>query len=156
MNATCKVPFQTTFLLFSRQVVSDSLRLHGLYPNRLLCPWGFPGKNTGLGCQPLLQGIFPTQESNPGSPTLQADSLPLSHLASPPSPAPTPQLTLLAHIFLLTYSPLHPGKYFGEIPGPTLSEFWYVLQLLQIPISTKLLKNMEQRKIKPKDQKREC
>ena len=52
-------------------------------------------------------------------------------------------------------SPLHPGKYFGEIPGPMPSEFWYVLQLLQIPISTKLLKNMEQWKIKPKDQKRE-
>ena len=127
-----------------------TLRLHGLYPNRLLCPWGFPGKNTGVGCHLLLQGIFPIQESNPGSPTLQVHSLPLSHLASPP-----PELTFLAHVFLITCSPLHPGKYFGEIPGPMPSEFWYVLQLLQIPISTKLLKNMEQRKIKPKDQKRE-
>ena len=26
----------------------------------------FPGKNTGVGCQFLLWGIFPTQESNPG------------------------------------------------------------------------------------------
>ena len=26
----------------------------------------FPGKNTGVGCHSLLQGIFPTQESNPG------------------------------------------------------------------------------------------
>ena len=26
----------------------------------------FPGKNTGMGCHALLQGIFPTQESNPG------------------------------------------------------------------------------------------
>ena len=33
---------------------------------RLLCPWGSPGKNTGVGCHSLLQGIFPTQESNPG------------------------------------------------------------------------------------------
>ena len=31
-----------------------------------LCPWGFPGKNTGVGCHFLLQGIFPTQESNLG------------------------------------------------------------------------------------------
>ena len=32
---------------------------------RLLCPWDSPGKNTGVGCHFLLQGIFPTQESNP-------------------------------------------------------------------------------------------
>ena len=34
---------------------------------RLLCPWDFPGKSTGVGCHFLLQGIFPTQGSNPGS-----------------------------------------------------------------------------------------
>ena len=28
----------------------------------------FPGKNTGVGCHFLLQGIFQTQESNPGLP----------------------------------------------------------------------------------------
>ena len=44
----------------------DSLRPHGLQPTRLLCPWDFPGKDTGVGCHFLLQGIFPTQESNPG------------------------------------------------------------------------------------------
>ena len=44
--------------------MSDSLRPHGLYPARLLCPWDSPGKNAGVGCQFLLQGIFPTQESN--------------------------------------------------------------------------------------------
>ena len=33
--------------------------------SRLLCPWDFPGKNTGGGCHFLLQGIFPTQASNP-------------------------------------------------------------------------------------------
>ena len=38
---------------------------HGLYPARLLCPWDFPGKNIGVGCHFLLQGIFPTQGSNP-------------------------------------------------------------------------------------------
>ena len=27
---------------------------HGLYPSRLLCPWGFSGKNTGVGCHVLL------------------------------------------------------------------------------------------------------
>ena len=36
----------------------------------------YPGKNTGVGCHALLQGIFPTQGLNPGLPTLQVDSLP--------------------------------------------------------------------------------
>ena len=31
---------------------------------RLLCPWDSPGKNTGVGCQAFLQGIFPTQGLN--------------------------------------------------------------------------------------------
>ena len=33
---------------------------------RLLCPWNSSGKNTGVGCHALLQGIFPTEGSNPG------------------------------------------------------------------------------------------
>ena len=32
--------------------------------SRLLCPWDFPGKNTGMGCHALLQGIFSTQGLN--------------------------------------------------------------------------------------------
>ena len=47
-------------------VLSDSMRPHGLQPSRLLCPWDSPGKNTGVGCHSLRQGIFPTQGSNPG------------------------------------------------------------------------------------------
>ena len=33
----------------------DSLRPHGLQPTRLLRPWDFPGKSTGVGCHCLLQ-----------------------------------------------------------------------------------------------------
>ena len=40
---------------WSCSVVSDSLRPHGLQPTRLLCPWDFPGKSTGVGCHCLLQ-----------------------------------------------------------------------------------------------------
>ena len=47
----------------SPSVVSDSLRPHGLHS-----PWNSPGKNTGVGRLPLLQGIFPTQGLNPGLP----------------------------------------------------------------------------------------
>ena len=52
---------------------------HALQPSRLLCPWDFPDKNTGVGCRFLLQGIFPTQGLNLHLLRWQADSLPLSH-----------------------------------------------------------------------------
>ena len=48
----------------SRSVVSGSLWPCGLQPARLLCPWGSQGKNTGVSCQSLLQGIFLTQGLN--------------------------------------------------------------------------------------------
>ena len=66
--------------------MSDSLQPHGLYPARLLHPWDFPSKNSGVGCHFLLQGIFPTQELNPHLLCFLhwlVDSLPLSHLGSP-------------------------------------------------------------------------
>ena len=62
-------------------VLSNSLQPHGLWPTRLLCPWDYPGKNTGVGCHFLFQRIFPTQGSNL-CPTWQVDSLPLSHLGN--------------------------------------------------------------------------
>ena len=34
--------------------VPDPQRPHGLQPSRLLCPWDFPGKSTGVGCHCLL------------------------------------------------------------------------------------------------------
>ena len=39
----------------NRSVVSDSLRPHRLQPTRLLHPWHFPGKSTGVGCHCLLR-----------------------------------------------------------------------------------------------------
>ena len=54
---------------------------------RLLCPWNFLDKNTGVGCHFLLQGIFLTQGSNPHFFHLlhwQAGSLPLVSPEIPP------------------------------------------------------------------------
>ena len=63
---------------WSRSVVSDSSRPHGLQPTRLLHPWNFPGKSTGVGRHCLLlqramipqKGIFkyPTQEAKTNYP----------------------------------------------------------------------------------------
>ena len=41
--------------------MSDSLRPHGLQPTRLLHPWDFPGKSTGVDCHCLLQNHHKTQ-----------------------------------------------------------------------------------------------
>ena len=52
-------------LLFSRSVMSNSfVTPWTVFLQGPLSPWDFPGKNTGVGCCFLLQGIFPTQRSN--------------------------------------------------------------------------------------------
>ena len=66
--------------------MSDSLRPYGLYPTRFLCPSDSPGKNIGVDCHFLLQGIFPTQGLNLCLSQLlhwQVYCLPLSHLRNP-------------------------------------------------------------------------
>ena len=61
----------------SLSVVSDSLQPHELYG-----PWNSPGQNTGVGSLSLLQGIFPTQRSNPGLPHCRQILYQLSHQGS--------------------------------------------------------------------------
>ena len=79
-------------------VMSDSLRPTGLWPTRLLCPWDLPGKNAGVGCHSLFQGIFLTQRLNPLLVHWQVDSLPLSHLGSP-----LETMLFLPSLFLVLY-----------------------------------------------------
>ena len=62
----------------SQSVMSDSLWPHGLYS-----PWNSPGQNTRVGSLSLLQGIFPTQGSNPGLPHCKWILYQLSHKGSP-------------------------------------------------------------------------
>ena len=64
-------------------------------PARLLCPWDFLGKNTGVGCHFLLQGIFSIHGWNPCLLHWQADSLPLSHQGSPDGQSVTATSCLL-------------------------------------------------------------
>ena len=63
--------------------VSHSLQLHGLWPARFLCPWKSAGKDTGVGCDSLLQGVFLTQGLNPGQLHCRQSLYHLSHLGSP-------------------------------------------------------------------------
>ena len=48
----------------------------GTVATRFLCPWDFPGQNTGVGCHYFSSGDLPNPGFEPRSPTLQADSLP--------------------------------------------------------------------------------
>ena len=68
---------------FSRSVASEFLGPHGLQPTRLLCPWGSPGKNIGVGSRSLLQGIFLTEGLNLGLLNCRWILYHLSHLRSP-------------------------------------------------------------------------
>ena len=62
----------------SCSVMSNSLRLHGLYS-----PWNSPGQTTGVGSLSLLQGIFPTQGLIPGLLYCRQILHQLSHKGSP-------------------------------------------------------------------------
>ena len=62
----------------SRSVLSDSLWPHVLYS-----PWNSPGQNARVGRLSLLQGIFPTQGSNPGLPHCRRILYQLSHKGNP-------------------------------------------------------------------------
>ena len=59
----CQLSHKGSPKILSHSVMSDSLQPQGLYS-----PWNSPGQNTGVGSLSLLQGIFPTQGSNPGLP----------------------------------------------------------------------------------------
>ena len=69
-------------------VVSNTFATPWTVANMRLCPWNCPGKNTGVGCHFLPEGIFLTQGSNSQLLCLlhwQADALPLRHPERPRS-----------------------------------------------------------------------
>ena len=65
--------------VLSRSFMSDSLQPNGLQPPGSFVHGDSPGKNSGVGCHFLLQGIFPTQGSNPGLPHCKRLLYHLSH-----------------------------------------------------------------------------
>ena len=58
------INFNKVLKTVNHSVVADSLWPHELQSARLFCPGNSPGKNTGMGCHALLQGIFRIQGSN--------------------------------------------------------------------------------------------
>ena len=96
----CKVP-EETVLSHNRDSGSEthSVMSNSLQPCGLYSSWNSPGQNTGVGSLSLLQGIFPTQRSNPGLPSLQEDSLPAEPQGKPKNTG-LGSLSLLQQIFL--------------------------------------------------------
>ena len=69
----CSLPGSSIHRIFQARV---------LQPTRILHPWDFPGKNTGVGCHSLLQEIFLTQGLNPGLPHCRQMLYRLNHQGS--------------------------------------------------------------------------
>ena len=91
-----------TMLCAEFSAVFDSLWAHGLQPSRFLCPWDSPGKNKRVGWHALLQGIFPTQGSNPR----------------------------LLHCRRILYQLSHQGRFFWWSPVPDAPDSHLVLVLV--------------------------
>ena len=96
----------------------DSLRPCGLQPARLLRRWDLPGKNTGVGCHFLLQGIFPTQGLNLGSPAFQVDSF----LSEPPG-KPWATSNVLTKYAFFCFVPSLPSSYVS------LQRFFFLMHI---------------------------
>ena len=110
-------------------VVSDSLQLYGPYPPRRHCPWDSPGKNTGVGCHALLQGIFPTQGWNPHLDVSCIGSLPLASLPTESLNSPRYNHSLCQNS-PASHPPLQPWSYYyyKGLPG-----FWDCSVTVQWP-----------------------
>ena len=78
---------------FYREVGKEKVKVAqsclALWPHGLYSPWNSPGQNTGVGSPFLLQGIFPTQRSNPGLPHCRRILYQLSFQGSPTEPTGT-------------------------------------------------------------------
>ena len=84
----------------SRSVVSDSLRPHRLQPTRLLYPWDFPGKSTGVGCHCLLPPWTIVQAK-----TLEWVAYPFSRGSSRPRNGPRrPRVSCIAGGFFTNWA----------------------------------------------------
>ena len=98
-HTTSKWPNKVKSESESHSVVSGSLRPYGLYSL-----WNSPGQNTRVSSHSLLQGIFPSQRSNPGLPHFRWILYLLSHRGSPrrrsyrynPAPAAKPQFAVVS------------------------------------------------------------
>ena len=82
LSNLAKVTEWPSSLMLRSLVMSDSLGSMDCSPPGSSVCGDSPGKNTGVGCHALFQGIFPTQGSNPGLPYFKWILYHLSHQGS--------------------------------------------------------------------------
>ena len=82
---------------------------------KLLHPWDFQGKTTGVGCHFLLQGIFPTQGSNPGLSHCRQTLYLLSHQRSPVWPSNSTSMYTHTHTHTLESRDLNRRHMFTNV-----------------------------------------
>ena len=113
----------------SYSVVFDSLWLE---PARLLCPWNSPGKNSGVHSHSILQGIFPTQWSNPGLLYLLHCMQILYHLSHQKSP----YIVLIMGIFRTYFTWIFKTYCLISLWSwlKCLTARWYLIQIIKIDI----------------------
>ena len=103
---------------WSRSVMSDPQRPHGLQPTRLLCPWDFPGRSTGVGCHCILRLL---KHINTNSVFLWC----LSSLTKYSTPSPPYLPPLLPPLDL---SPSIFSAYFLFLPLPAISLWSFIFR----------------------------
>ena len=117
--------------MLSCSVVSDSLRPHGLQPAR-----DSPGKNAGVDCHALLQGIFPTQGSSPPLLCLlhwQADSLPFTPSGKPSKICRCYIINFKEKKNILVYF------HFASLFPLSLPSSWVLLSVITLPFLSSFL-----------------
>ena len=126
---------------WSCSVVFDSSRLHGLQPTRLLHPWDFPGKSTGVGCHrllPLSWAILNSKsaQSATGEHVCSQSSLAGWHSRKLCHLGRCPVAAFLRYLCVCVWSRQAFVKssfkmFFSvELPGPCLNS-WYAIQKVQ-------------------------
>ena len=130
------------------------MRPHGLQPTRLLCPWDFPGKSTGMGCYCLLHPYMTTGKTisltrwtfvgkvmslllNMLSRLvitflLRSKHLLISCLQSPSAVILEPRKIKPATVSTVSPSICHEVR--GPMPWSSFSECWALSQLFHSPL----------------------
>ena len=155
-----------TCSVVSHTVASNSLRAHGLYPARLLCPWNSPGKNTdhqfhspgnllglnlGLLCHRWIFTVWATREANwheaPATIQLPCHNLTLSYLLCIPlyvSHHPCLPSFSVSHQPSLTTHFLNPGYVFHNPHPPSaiiLTCSWLISSVVHLLFSRWVVSN---------------
>ena len=128
-NTVSAMPYWSFHFAVLSHSVAQCLTLwpHGLWPARLLCPWGFSRQEywSALPCPP--PGDLPNPGTELRSPTLQVDYL----LTEPPGKPPYTLRAVIITPVLLTFH--RKKKYFSISGSPSKVEKWKINEMRLCP-----------------------